>query len=158
MALKVTLQNKCCNNKGCVSMFFSLERFTSPGPAIALLGLVCPWEKGSPKSGQIAKDSCCGLFPLGQSGKPTTQSCVHLQICCREGSGCVLQSLPSSVRREWTKMQMSRYPQLLLLLCNSASEATVPRNRHSHSIYRTGPVRWEEGWENPRLGDSCVQW
>lgn len=135
MALKVTLQNKCCNNKGCVSMFFSLERFTSPGPAIALLGLVCPWEKGSPKSGQIAKDSCCGLFPLGQSGKPTTQSCVHLQICCREGSGCVLQSLPSSVRREWTKMQMSRYPQLLLLLCNRASEATVPRNRHSHRKY-----------------------
>lgn len=88
MALKVTLQNKRCNNKGCEPVLFSRKIYLTSGPAVALLGLVCPWEEGSPKSGQIAKDSC-GLFQLGQSEEPTTQSCVHPQICCLEGNGCV---------------------------------------------------------------------
>lgn len=62
-------------------MFFSLERFILTSDlAIALLGLVCSWEKGSP---QIR------TLPLGQSEEPTTQSCVHLQICCLEENGCI---------------------------------------------------------------------
>lgn len=29
---------------------------------------------------------------------------------------------------------------------------------HTEGIYRIGPARWEERWEEPRLGDSCAQW
>lgn len=56
-------------------------------------------------------------------------------------------------------MQMSRYPQLLLCYATELLRlGYLEIGIHTEGIYRAGPIMWEEGWEDPRLGDSCVQW
>lgn len=50
-------------------------------------------------------------------------------------------------------MQMSRYPQLLLCYATEHLRlGYLEIGIHTEGIYRAGPVRREEGWEDPRLG------